>query len=130
MNHDTHHCLECGHDTVRTFQNRLGGVDGWAYVCPQCEPDPAPPEPTVPDCIQCGQAMTRSGAHDWICDACCWTCDHTGQWAHDTLRLATRMLNREHNSQFTNIPEAYCAGFLTAWGLALRLCQNVESRLA
>lgn len=124
---DHTHCATCGSTLNRIYHNRLDGTDGWVYVCPTCEnKSTGETEPAVPHCIQCGRPMTRTG-QAWTCDVCCWVC-HEGQWSHDTIRLAANTLSSEPTG-FPTMPEAYIAGFLTAWNKALQLCRSIENQL-
>ena len=120
-------CAACGNSLSRIYQNRLDGADGWAYVCPTCEDHAVQAtEPAVPHCVQCGRPMAQAG-QAWACAACCWTYNN-GRWSHDTIRLAANTLSSEPTG-FTTMPEAYIAGFLTAWDKALHLCRSVEANL-
>ena len=124
---DHTHCATCGSTLNRIYHNRLDGADGWVYVCPTCEDKSiGETEPAVPHCIQCGRPMTRA-RQAWACNTCCWVY-HEGQWSHDTIRLAANTRSSEPTG-FPTMPEAYCAGFLTAWNKALQLCRSIENQL-
>lgn len=127
MNHTTDHCTDCGHDTTRIKLNRLNGEDGWKYICTQCEPTPPHHDP-APNCIQCGRLMNLDG-DTWVCGTCCWTRDQNDHWSHDTLRLATRTLTAENQTNLNTPAEAYVVGFLAAWDKALELCRSLENQL-
>lgn len=127
MSHTTDHCPDCGNDTTPVKLNRLNGEDGWKYICPQCEPTPPHHDP-IPHCIQCGHLMNLDG-DTWVCGTCCWTRDQNDHWSHDTLRLATRTLTAENQTNLNTPAEAYVVGFLAAWDKALELCRSLENQL-
>lgn len=85
-------------------------------------------EPAIPHCIQCGRLMNLDG-DTWVCGTCCWTRDQNDHWSHDTLRLATRTLTAENQTNLNTPAEAYVVGFLAAWDKALELCRSLENQL-
>lgn len=107
-----------------------GGLScDWVYVCPTCEDKSiGETEPAVPHCIQCGRPMNLDG-DTWVCGTCCWTRDQNDHWSHDTLRLATRTLTAENQTNLNTPAEAYVVGFLAAWDKALELCRSLENQL-
>lgn len=126
---DHTHCATCDSTLNRIYHNRLDGADGWVYVCPTCEDRAVDKtEPAIPHCIQCGHPMNLDG-DTWVCGTCCWTRDQNDHWSHDTLRLATRTLTAENQTNLNTPAEAYVAGFLAAWDKALELCRSLENQL-